>query len=624
MSTSLPSMPPQRPVAIPLDAPSSTWDRLTSWVSENKAAVYTIAGVAVVVTGAGAVYYLNSDSKSKSESAPKLSKKERRKRKEAERKAAETKESSSVESNAKTATVESEEELPEVDEESVKNLTPEQREQYAAKLKQAGNRAYGDKAYNKAIGFYSQAILCKPDPVFYSNRAACYSAMSEWDKVVDDTTAAINMDPEYIKAINRRATAYEHQKKYSEALLDFTASCIIDNFKSESTAHAVERLLQVFAAHRAKEMLASRPVKLPSPIFVGNYLQSFRSKPRPAGLEDSIELDPQTGKGQLQLGLQALEKKTGEGYEEARQAFDKALELGHLGEYEAVAYNSRGTMRTLLGNHAEATRDFDRSIELDPTMVQSYIKRASISLELGNPSETVAEFAKAIELNQEDPDIYYHRAQTSFIKGDLADAQKDYQKSIDLDKDFIFSHIQLGVTQYKMGSIASSMATFRRCIKNFPKVPDVYNYYGELLLDQGNYSEAVEKFDKAMEMEKQTKPMSMNVLPLINKALGLFQWKQDFKEAEQLCQKALIIDPECDIAVATMAQLLLQQNKVTEALKYFERAAELARTEAEIVNALSYAEATRTQVQVAEKYPKLATKLAGAGGAGPSGMGMGR
>ncbi|KAG6187194.1 TOM (translocase of outer membrane) complex component [Claviceps purpurea] len=624
MSTSLPSMPPPRPVAIPLDAPSSTWDRLTSWVSENKAAVYTIAGVAVVVTGAGAVYYLNSDSKSKSDSAPKLSKKERRKRKEAERKAAETKESSPIESNAKTAPVESEEELPEVDEESVKNLTPEQREQYAAKLKQAGNRAYGDKAYNKAIGFYSQAILCKPDPVFYSNRAACYSAMSEWDKVVDDTTAAINMDPEYIKAINRRATAYEHQKKYSEALLDFTASCIIDNFKSESTAHAVERLLQVFAAHRAKEMLASRPVKLPSPIFVGNYLQSFRPKPRPAGLDDSIELDPQTGKGQLQLGLQALEKKTGEGYEEARQAFDKALELGNLGEYEALAYNSRGTMRTLLGNHAEATRDFDKSIELDPTMVQSYIKRASISLELGNPSETEAEFAKAIELNQEDPDIYYHRAQTSFIKGDLADAQKDYQKSIDLDKDFIFSHIQLGVTQYKMGSIASSMATFRRCIKNFPKVPDVYNYYGELLLDQGNYSEAVEKFDKAMEMEKQTKPMAMNVLPLINKALGLFQWKQDFKEAEQLCQKALIIDPECDIAVATMAQLLLQQNKVTEALKYFERAAELARTEAEIVNALSYAEATRTQVQVAEKYPKLATKLAGAGGAGPSGMGMGR
>lgn len=74
--------------------------------------------------------------------------------------------------------------------------------------------------------------------------------------------------------------------------------------------------------------------------------------------------------------------------------------------------------------------------------------------------------------------------------------------------------------------------------------------------------------------------------------------------------------------MATMAQLLLQQNNVTEALKYFERAAELARTEGEIVNALSYAEATRTQVKVTEKYPKLAAKLAGGPG-GPPGLRMG-
>ena len=74
------------------------------------------------------------------------------------------------------------------------------------------------------------------------------------------------------------------------------------------------------------------------------------------------------------------------------------------------------------------------------------------------------------------------------------------------------------------------------------------------------------------------------------------------------------VDPECDIAVATMAQLLLQQGKVPDALKYFERAAELSRTEGEIVNALSYAEATRTQLEVQEKYPKLASRLQGMGG----------
>jgi import receptor subunit TOM70 len=62
MSNPLPSVPPGQPTAIPVDSSSGLWDRVTSWASENKAVVYTIAGVAVVVTGAGVVYYLNSDS----------------------------------------------------------------------------------------------------------------------------------------------------------------------------------------------------------------------------------------------------------------------------------------------------------------------------------------------------------------------------------------------------------------------------------------------------------------------------------------------------------------------------------------------------------------------------------
>ncbi|RYP30453.1 hypothetical protein DL767_006264 [Monosporascus sp. MG133] len=612
---------PRAPVAIPVESPS-VWDRITNWASENKAIVYTIAGVAVVFTGAGVVYYLNSDSTLKASAEPRLSKKERRKRKDAERQAeAQRAAAPSPDSKQKAATVESVDELPEIDENTVTTFTDEQRKEYSLKLKNAGNRAYGSKDYNRAIDLYSKAILCKPDPIFYSNRAACYNALGSWDQVVEDTTAAINLDPLYVKALNRRANAYEHLEQFSEALLDFTASCIIDEFKNESSAAAVERLLKKVAEQKAEDILKSKdPSKLPSPTFVSNYIQSFREKPRPEGLEDTNDIPEDTGKGQLQQGLQAMDKKTHEAYEEAATAFEKALELGGLDEYEALAYNLRGTFRCLKGSQEEALLDLDKSIELDPSMTQSYVKRASMHLEMGARDKAADDLEKAIQQNDQDPDIYYHRAQLHFIHGEFQDAAKDYQKSIDLDNKFIFSHIQLGVTQYKMGSIASSMATFRRTIKNFEKVPDVYNYYGELLLDQGKFDEAIQKFDTAMEMEKQTKPMAMNVLPLINKALALFQQRNEFSEAEKLCDAALIIDPECDIAVATMAQLLLQQGKVTDALKYFERAAELARTPGEIVNALSYAEATRTQLQVQEKYPQLAAKLQGMGaGAFPGG-----
>jgi import receptor subunit TOM70 len=312
----------------------------------------------------------------------KSSKKEKRKKKGEENKATDV-EKGPVETQPKAPTVESADELPEVDETTVGGLSEQERKDYAAKLKAAGNTAYGSKDYNKAIQLYGKAILCKPDPIFYSNRAACYNALGQWEKVIEDTTAAINLDNEYVKALNRRANAYEHLEKFSEALLDFTASCIIDGFRNESSAQAVERLLKKVAEAKGKAILASKDKRLPSPTFVTNYLQSFRARPPPTGLELTEEISEDTGKGQLQLGLRAMDKKTGDGYEEAAAAFDKALELDELEEHEAFAYNMRGTFRYLRGENLEALNDLTKSVDLQPSLTQSFIKRASMHLELG-------------------------------------------------------------------------------------------------------------------------------------------------------------------------------------------------------------------------------------------------
>nr|POF01010.1 mitochondrial import receptor subunit tom70 [Quercus suber] len=611
-------------------ATSSFWDRASTWYADNKVAAWTIAGVTVIVAG-GSIYYLSQPPKVSADAGKKPKKAKRKGKKEDVESVPERAGNVPVEkaAAAKPAAVADEEpeKLPEVTEETVGQLSEQERKDYAAKLKAAGNKAYGSKDYNRAIDLYGQAILCKADPVFYSNRAACWNAMSNWPKVIEDTTAAINLDNEYVKALNRRANAYEQSGMFSEALLDYTASCIIDSFRTESSAQAVERLLKKVAEAKAKTILEGKEKRLPSPTFVSNYLQSFRVKDMPEGLENDADLAEGSGKWYLRKGLQAIQARTGEGYDEASESFDQAIAKNNLDKHEAYAYNMRGTFRYLKGDSQSAMEDLNKSLESDSTLVQSYVKRASHAdiPDLGEREKAAHDFELAAEINADDPDIFYHRAQLHFILGEYSLAATDYQKSIDLDSKFIFSHIQLGVTQYKMGSIASSMATFRRCIKNFGDKSDVYNYYGELLLDQQKYQEAVEKFETAVEMERKSigeKAGGMNVLPLINKALALFQWKQDFSAAEELCQKALIIDPECDIAVATMAQLLLQQGKVTEALKYFERAAELSRTEGEIVNALSYAEATRTQLEVQEKYPQLASRLQGMGAGNMGAPGM--
>jgi tetratricopeptide (TPR) repeat protein len=265
----------------------------------------------------------------------------------------------------------------------------QERKDIASKLKAAGNKSYGSKEYNKAIDLYTKAIQLQQNPIFYSNRAACYQAMGEWDKVIEDTTAALNLDAMYVKALNRRANAYEASEKYQEALLDYTASCIVDKFSNPSSQQKVEHLLQIVAQEKAQDMFTKKEKKLPSVAFVGNYLNSFRPRPFPAGLEDTADLSKESGKGQLREALINMKSRGAAEYNEAAKAVEKALELGDLGEHEALAHNLRATFRWLMGDTEDAMHDINKSIELDPKYAQSYIKRASMHLETSKLSLAV-------------------------------------------------------------------------------------------------------------------------------------------------------------------------------------------------------------------------------------------
>jgi import receptor subunit TOM70 len=257
----------------------------------------------------------------------------------------------------------------------------QERKDLASKLKAAGNKSYGSKDYNKAIDLYTKAILLRRDPIFYANRAACHQALGDYEKVIEDTTAAINLDSSYVKALNRRAGAHEELKQYDEALLDYTASCIVDKFQTAASHQAVERLLEKIARSKGKAIFENKKKRLPSAVFVSNYLQSFRPSAPPAGLEETADVPEESGKGQLKKGIIAVKRRDADGYSEASDAFDKALELGDLGEHEAFAYNMRATFRWLKGDIDDAMEDINRSIELAPSFTQSYVKRASMHLE---------------------------------------------------------------------------------------------------------------------------------------------------------------------------------------------------------------------------------------------------
>ncbi|KAJ3787464.1 ADP/ATP carrier receptor [Lentinula aff. detonsa] len=578
-------------------------DRVQNFVSENKQAILIGTAAAAIAVG-GVAYYASTSSRGSTSSKTDLEKGEKKDRKSKKKKKGVSDAEGPILEERKPKVEDDEDDLSKYTAEVVAALPQEERSRIAGIFKAQGNDAYKIRDYTKAAKLYSRAIETSPkaEPVFYSNRAACYMNMvpPQYELVVQDCDEAIKLDINYVKALNRRASALELLERYPEALRDFTATTVLEKFTNQATPLAVERVLKTMSTQNAQEILKSRGPKLPPATFISAYFAAFRPRDLPV-----LPENPSEGDNTLIESFKALEEHD---YKHSLDLVNDALEKGiswDVGKSEAL--NLRGTFKFLIGDVEAAKDDLNESIQLVPSFTQSLVKIASVYMEQGQAEKAFECFEEAIKHNPEDPDIYYHRGQVLFIMNKFDDAAENYTKSTELDDGFVFSHIQLAVAQYKAGNLANAMAQFRRTMKSFPQRSEPLNYYGELLLDQQRYQDAIEKFDKAIEIEKLKTPQ--NVLPLVNKGLTLFQMDQNIGAAERCCNEALRIDPECEAAVATLAQLSLQQGLVDKAVKFFEKSAELARTEQELAGALTYQYATNAQVEFAKNYPQLASQM---------------
>jgi tetratricopeptide (TPR) repeat protein len=173
----------------------------------------------------------------------------------------------------------------------------QQQQQYslddALAMKARGNAHFQAQEYESAIECYTSAIELAPPnacerAVFLANRAACYAKQQPCpahESVVADCTAALEVQPDYTKALLRRAVAREALEQFEEGLQDARRALELEPGQREAAA-LVPKLEKAAAdkLEKTKEEMMSKLKDLGNTVL-GNFglsLDNFKANQDPA------------------------------------------------------------------------------------------------------------------------------------------------------------------------------------------------------------------------------------------------------------------------------------------------------------------------------------------------------
>lgn len=591
---------------------------MASFYERNKVAVIATAAVGLASVAATA-YYLSSQVNGASAATDstvgatddKSASKKKKKNKKNKKKASSA-EGSSTASVAATHTgtypVDSTG-LPNINEDSIKSISKTQKDEWALELKEKGNEYFKDADYENAIVYYSKALICQEDPIFYGNRSACYNALGNFEKTIEDTTKALELDPQYIKCLFRRATAYENVGKFQDALFDITAMTIYGGMADNSNEKMMERVLRKLSVKLDEEVYSKLPKELPSASSMSSFFGAFVKE----DIDRNLDSYPEGSATRFIVeALNELELDTQEGYDKANTLFNQAIAQfeksieGVDPKIVAIAYEYAGSLEFLKTDTDLAKKYLEKAIEIFPRPRQ-HVVLGLIGADLGNFQVANDEFEKAISMNPDDPNIYYHFGQIHYLMGALPEAQKYFEKSKELNPKNVYAHIQLACIVYRQGDFAKCEEMFKAAKNAFPTSPEVPNYYGEILFDRKDTVGAIKQFSVAAVLQEKLPTFNVGALPLINKSV-VYQMQQNVDKTIEILTQATELDPKSEVARMSLGQMYLSKGDVEGAIKKFDEACKLSRSGEDRKQAISLLEASKMQLRI-RNDPVLSAKV---------------
>jgi TolB-like protein/Flp pilus assembly protein TadD/tRNA A-37 threonylcarbamoyl transferase component Bud32 len=196
-----------------------------------------------------------------------------------------------------------------------------------------------------------------------------------------------------------------------------------------------------------------------------------------AGLADCYILQPQyqgipTGIAMPQAAANA----------QRALALDSSLAEAHT----TLAFGYTGQYR-----YAEAEREFQRALELNPRYTTAYHWYGIMLGRSGHPDRYLALLQKAIEIDPYSPVLLLNFGVAQMALGNLADARQTFNKVVALDSSVFFGHMFLGIVDGREKKYASAVEHMLKGVALSDRSSEALGYLGYAYAKAGMRNEAL-------------------------------------------------------------------------------------------------------------------------------------
>ncbi|HTY15710.1 MAG TPA: tetratricopeptide repeat protein [Methanoregulaceae archaeon] len=175
------------------------------------------------------------------------------------------------------------------------------------------------------------------------------------------------------------------------------------------------------------------------------------------------------------------------------QAFDAYNTSVTLDPYNSIAWNKLGETQVRLGNTTGAIRSFGEATRLDPFFGTAWVNRGDELLASGNVTEALDSYNRAISINPNDMRAYISKGMLFKNTGKMDDARAAFSEVITISD----REIRVHPNDAKYNA-------------------DLWDYRAKALSELGRYQEALQAYDRALEINPKHEDAIKNKKELLN------------------------------------------------------------------------------------------------------------